>query len=340
MDTDLSVRERSDERDEVAVGERQAGPAPQDDLNPLGHLTDVRGPRRDVDLAQALDELCPSCSVGSVVERVDEADATCQREIERDCGRRLPVEGRVEQELVADVGSCSARSGRQPYQPQLGSEGRDAGTKGWMVMERGIGNVVELSPAGDRLGQLIAKPHPNQCGEVGKHRAEQLFGLFEASGVCGPCMSGKVHGHTPIDITELKLGARDTGNGGPIGPGSRRDPSAVSEPAKHENPFAEFVTELADGQRWRLLGAEGWEDFIKRLAGLVAQMEPHRRQALVMLLFALVDRQLSPEDAKAWLDTHDTDSDDGLLEMLDWLRQFRPRPGEVLPGGVDPDGDE
>ena len=111
----------------------------------------------------------------------------------------------------------------------------------------------------------------------------------------------------------------------------------MTEPAENENPFAEFVTELADGQRWTLLRAEGWDDFVDRLASLIAKLEPRRRQALVMLLFALVDRQLSPDDAKAWLDSHNMDSDEGLQEMLTWLRQFRPRPDEVLPGDVEPD---
>lgn len=104
-----------------------------------------------------------------------------------------------------------------------------------------------------------------------------------------------------------------------------------------ENPFAEFVTELADGKRWTLLRAEGWDDFVNRLADLVTQLEPRRRQALVMLLFALVDRQLTPETAKEWFDSHDIDSDEGLAEMLRWLRQFRPRPDEALPGDAGTD---
>ena len=99
-----------------------------------------------------------------------------------------------------------------------------------------------------------------------------------------------------------------------------------------DNPFAAFVAELADGQRWTLLRAEGWDDFVERLTALVAELEPRRRQAIVMLLFALVDRQLTPEGAKAYLDAHDVDSDEGVREMVEWLRQFRPRPGEALPG--------
>lgn len=104
----------------------------------------------------------------------------------------------------------------------------------------------------------------------------------------------------------------------------------MGEPA--ENPFAAFVAELADGARWTLLRAEGWDDFVDRLTNLIVDLEPRRRQALIMLLFALVDGQLRPEDAAAYLDDHDVDSDEGLAAMIRWLRQFRPRPGEELPG--------
>lgn len=99
-----------------------------------------------------------------------------------------------------------------------------------------------------------------------------------------------------------------------------------------DNPFPAFVAELADGQRWTLLRAEGWDDFVERLTSLVAELEPRRRQAIVMLLFALVDRQLTPEEVKEYLDAHDVDSEEGVREMIAWLRQFRPRPDEALPG--------
>jgi hypothetical protein len=106
-----------------------------------------------------------------------------------------------------------------------------------------------------------------------------------------------------------------------------------------ENPFAELVAELADGQRRSLLRAEGWDDFVARLATVIARLDPLRRQALVMLLFALVDRQLNPDEARAWLEGHDIDSDDGLREMVGWLRQFRPSEDELLPGDVPDDED-
>jgi hypothetical protein len=103
----------------------------------------------------------------------------------------------------------------------------------------------------------------------------------------------------------------------------------MTEPT--ENPFAEFVTELADGKKWALLRADGWDDFVERLTTIIADLEPRRRQALVMLLFALVDHQVAPDEVQEWLDEHDTESDEGLHQMITWLRQFRPRPDEELP---------
>ena len=90
------------------------------------------------------------------------------------------------------------------------------------------------------------------------------------------------------------------------------------------DPFKEFVTELADGDRWALIRAQGWDDFVERLTRLVAELEPRRRQALMMLLFLLVDEQLTPDDAKEYLAEHDTETDEGVEKLIAWLRQFRP----------------
>lgn len=97
-------------------------------------------------------------------------------------------------------------------------------------------------------------------------------------------------------------------------------PSSSSEP----DSFAEFIAELSDGKRWALVRADGWEEFIERLSNLIADLDVRRRQALMMLLFALLYEQLTPDDAKAWLDDHDVDSDEGLDLIISWLRQFRP----------------
>lgn len=90
------------------------------------------------------------------------------------------------------------------------------------------------------------------------------------------------------------------------------------------DPFAEFVAELSDGKRWSLVRADGWDDFIERLSQLISELPARRRQALMMLLFALVYEQLTPDAAKAWFDQHDVDSDEGIEALISWLRQFRP----------------
>jgi hypothetical protein len=95
-------------------------------------------------------------------------------------------------------------------------------------------------------------------------------------------------------------------------------------PSPPPDRFAEFIAELSDGRRWALLRSKGWEDFIERLSALIVDLPARRRQALMMLLFAMAYEQLTPDDAKAWFDGHDVDSDEGVDAMISWLRGFRP----------------
>jgi len=90
-----------------------------------------------------------------------------------------------------------------------------------------------------------------------------------------------------------------------------------------DDPFRAFLSELADGQRWELLRTEGWEDFAERLSSLIADLPPRRRQALVMLLYALSERMLTPDEANVWIADHDMDSDEGVEDMIAWLRGRR-----------------
>jgi hypothetical protein len=91
-----------------------------------------------------------------------------------------------------------------------------------------------------------------------------------------------------------------------------------------DDPFRSFLAELADGTRWELLRADGWEDFAERLSGLIVILPARRRQALVMLLFALSERMVTPDEANAWISRHDLDHDEGVDEMIAWLRVLRP----------------
>jgi hypothetical protein len=45
---------------------------------------------------------------------------------------------------------------------------------------------------------------------------------------------------------------------------------------------------------------------------------------LVMLLFALTEGLVSSEELQAWMAERDLETDDGVEEMIAWLRQFRP----------------
>jgi hypothetical protein len=87
--------------------------------------------------------------------------------------------------------------------------------------------------------------------------------------------------------------------------------------------FLDFATEFADGERWKLLRAEGWADFEERLAVVIGDLPVRRRQALMMLLFALVESYVAPADVRAWMDDHDIGDEAGIEELIAWLRLRR-----------------
>jgi hypothetical protein len=93
------------------------------------------------------------------------------------------------------------------------------------------------------------------------------------------------------------------------------------------DPFRAFLAELADGKRWTLIQSEGWEDFAKRLSDVIGTLSPRRRQALVMLMFALSQRMTTPEAAEGFLAHQDMESEEGVEALIAWLRQFRPPSG-------------
>jgi hypothetical protein len=63
---------------------------------------------------------------------------------------------------------------------------------------------------------------------------------------------------------------------------------------------------------------------------LLPELSLRRRQAVIMLLFALTEKMLNPDELCAWLTDHDATSEAGLEDFLSWLRSFR-RPGDPLP---------
>ncbi|HET9690280.1 MAG TPA: hypothetical protein VFP61_03955 [Acidimicrobiales bacterium] len=87
--------------------------------------------------------------------------------------------------------------------------------------------------------------------------------------------------------------------------------------------FTGFATELADGDKWKLARTDGWDDFQERLAVVVGELPVRRRQALMMLLFSLIEEIVTPEAVAAWLADHDVEDDGAIEELIAWLRDRR-----------------
>lgn len=87
--------------------------------------------------------------------------------------------------------------------------------------------------------------------------------------------------------------------------------------------FLEFASEFADGEQWKLLRADNWEEFQERLAEAVGDLPVRRRQALMMLLFALIEGFVDSDDLSGWMADHDITDDDGIEAIIGWLRQRR-----------------
>lgn len=87
--------------------------------------------------------------------------------------------------------------------------------------------------------------------------------------------------------------------------------------------FFDFATEIADGERWKVLRAEGWEDMNVRLADVIGDLPVRRRQALMMLLFSMVEELVTPDEVRDWLADHDLAPDEGIEELITWLRGVR-----------------
>jgi hypothetical protein len=95
------------------------------------------------------------------------------------------------------------------------------------------------------------------------------------------------------------------------------------EGALGPDAFLEFAAEIADGERWKVIRADGWEDMQARLAEAMDDLPVRRRQALMMLLFALVEQYISPDEVREWTAAHDVSGDDGVEAMIAWLREAR-----------------
>ncbi len=99
----------------------------------------------------------------------------------------------------------------------------------------------------------------------------------------------------------------------------------MSDPAPPD-AFAELAAEIADGDRWQVIRADGWDQMQERLAQIMDELSVRRRQALIMLLFALVEEVITPVQVRDWTAAHDLSGEEGVEQLISWLRGARRRP--------------
>jgi hypothetical protein len=90
-----------------------------------------------------------------------------------------------------------------------------------------------------------------------------------------------------------------------------------------EDAFFELAAEIADGERWLVIRADGWDDMQRRLAEAMDDLSVRRRQALIMLIFALVEKIVTPDQVQRWTDERDLSRDEVIEELIGWLRDAR-----------------
>lgn len=100
-------------------------------------------------------------------------------------------------------------------------------------------------------------------------------------------------------------------------------------PEDGDDPTADLIVDVVAGVEGTDTSQHDADAAVAALARTVGALAPRRRQALLMLLYALTDGGLDTDGARTWLAAHDTDDDAGLTQMIGWLRHYRPH---------DPDG--
>jgi hypothetical protein len=92
-----------------------------------------------------------------------------------------------------------------------------------------------------------------------------------------------------------------------------------------ESPFASLLAQLADGEQWKVVRGEGWEEFAQTLGDAIGSLDVRRRQAIVMVLVAISTGSLTSRDVEEFLSDRDMDDDAEVEELITWLRTHRPR---------------
>ncbi len=92
-----------------------------------------------------------------------------------------------------------------------------------------------------------------------------------------------------------------------------------------ESPFGSLLSELADGEKWKVVRGEGWEKFARTLGDAIGSLDVRRRQAIVMVLVAISTGGLTSRDVEEFLAGRNMDDDTEVEELIRWLRAHRPR---------------
>jgi hypothetical protein len=88
-----------------------------------------------------------------------------------------------------------------------------------------------------------------------------------------------------------------------------------------DNSFDDLLGQLSDGARWKILSGEGRTEFAERLTNEIVELEPRRRQAIIMILFALLAMNLDPDELANYLADRDMSRDDEVEALIVWLRE-------------------
>jgi len=88
-----------------------------------------------------------------------------------------------------------------------------------------------------------------------------------------------------------------------------------------DDAFDDLLTQLSDGARWKVLSGNGRAEFAERLSAEIVELEPRRRQAVLMCLFALLAMNLDPDQLARYLDGRDMSQDAEVEALIAWLRE-------------------
>src|SRR3954447_14359132 len=85
--------------------------------------------------------------------------------------------------------------------------------------------------------------------------------------------------------------------------------------------FLDLLEQLSDGARWKVLSGHGRWEFAERVTRDIVELEPRRRQAVLMCLFALLAMDMQPEDLAGFLAGRDMSDDVEVEALIAWLRE-------------------